>query len=182
MPLHRVYETVNPKPEVFDVIIVDEASQCGPEGLPLTFLAKKLIVVGDDQQISPEAVGIKQDQVQSLREEYLYDFEHADAFVLWGANMAEMHPVLWQRLTNRRLSYDHVKVAVLSTYEHRCFNLADLGMIFNPQSDLAILNLSNVISETLPVLLPIPPSAIFVKIPPGSIPRRPYFLINAIFL
>jgi len=80
MPLHRVYETVTPKPEVFDVVIVDEASQCGPEGLPLTYLAKKLIVVGDDQQISPEAVGVKQDQVQSLREEYLYDFEHADSF------------------------------------------------------------------------------------------------------
>jgi nitrate reductase (cytochrome) len=33
------------------------------------------------------------------------DFEHADAFVLWGANMAEMHPVLWTRLSDRRLSH-----------------------------------------------------------------------------
>ena len=31
------------------------------------------------------------------------DLEHADAFVLWGANMAEMHPILWSRLTDRRL-------------------------------------------------------------------------------
>ncbi len=26
------------------------------------------------------------------------DIEHADAFVLWGSNMAEMHPILWTRL------------------------------------------------------------------------------------
>lgn len=77
------------------------------------------------------------------------DFEHADAFVLWGANMAEMHPVLWTRLTDRRMSHDHVRVAVLSTFRHRCFDLADLGMIFTPQSDIAILNyIANYIVQT----------------------------------
>ncbi|HBV77800.1 MULTISPECIES: periplasmic nitrate reductase subunit alpha [Vibrio] len=68
------------------------------------------------------------------------DFEHADSFVLWGSNMAEMHPVLWTRITDRRLSHPHVKVNVLSTYYHRSFELADKGMIFHPQSDLAIAN------------------------------------------
>ncbi|MGF1714682.1 periplasmic nitrate reductase subunit alpha [Photobacterium chitinilyticum] len=68
------------------------------------------------------------------------DFEHADAFVLWGSNMAEMHPVLWTRITDRRLSNPHVKVNVLSTYYHRSFELADNGMIFEPQTDLAIAN------------------------------------------
>jgi nitrate reductase NapA len=68
------------------------------------------------------------------------DIEHADAFVLWGSNMAEMHPILWSRLTSRRLSQPHVKVAVLSTFENRNFDLADLPIVFNPQSDLAILN------------------------------------------
>jgi len=55
------------------------------------------------------------------------DFEHADSFVLWGSNMAEMHPVLWTRITDRRLSHPHVKVNVLSTYYHRSFELADSG-------------------------------------------------------
>ncbi len=68
------------------------------------------------------------------------DLEHADAFVLWGANMAEMHPILWSRLTDRKLTASHVKVAVLSTFENRCFELADLGLVMKPQSDLAILN------------------------------------------
>lgn len=68
------------------------------------------------------------------------DIEAADAFVLWGSNMAEMHPILWTRVTDRRLSAPHVKVAVLSTFEQRSFELADLGIVFTPQADLAILN------------------------------------------
>ncbi|PJG85978.1 nitrate reductase catalytic subunit NapA [Conservatibacter flavescens] len=68
------------------------------------------------------------------------DIEEAEAFVLWGSNMAEMHPILWSRITDRRLSNPDVHVAVLSTYEHRSFELADNGMIFTPQTDLVILN------------------------------------------
>src|SRR5262252_3216621 len=68
------------------------------------------------------------------------DLEATDAFVLWGSNMAEMHPVLWSRVTDRRLSATHVRVAVLSTFEHRSFDLADIPMVFKPQTDLAILN------------------------------------------
>ncbi|MFA7431786.1 MAG: molybdopterin-dependent oxidoreductase, partial [Rhodospirillaceae bacterium] len=68
------------------------------------------------------------------------DIEHADAFVLWGSNMSEMHPILWSRVTDRRLTHAGAKVAVLSTFEHRSFELADLPIVFTPQSDLAILN------------------------------------------
>ncbi|MGR3807111.1 nitrate reductase catalytic subunit NapA [Pasteurella testudinis] len=68
------------------------------------------------------------------------DIEHADAFVLWGSNMAEMHPILWSRITDRRLSKQDSQVFVLSTFEHRSFELADYGLVFTPQSDLAILN------------------------------------------
>ncbi len=68
------------------------------------------------------------------------DFEATDAFVLWGSNMAEMHPILWTRVTDRRLSHPHVKVAVLSTFEHRSFELADIPIVFKPHTDLVILN------------------------------------------
>ena len=77
------------------------------------------------------------------------DFEHADAFVLWGSNMAEMHPILWTRLADRRLGYPHVKVAVLSTFTHRSMDLADIPIIFKPGTDLAILNyIANYIIQT----------------------------------
>ena len=76
------------------------------------------------------------------------DFEHADAFVLWGSNMAEMHPILWTRITDRRLSHPHVKVVVMSTYQHRSFDLADIPMVFKPQTDLIIANaLANYLIE-----------------------------------
>ena len=77
------------------------------------------------------------------------DLENADAFVLWGSNMAEMHPILWSRLTDRRLTHDKCRVAVLSTFRHRSFDLADNGLIFKPQTDLAILNfIANHIIQT----------------------------------
>lgn len=80
MPVFRVLETVKPSPEAFDVLIVDEASQCGPESLILLYLAKKVIIVGDDQQISPEAVGINQDDVEYLMRQHLSEIDHRDSF------------------------------------------------------------------------------------------------------
>ena len=68
------------------------------------------------------------------------DIEAADVFVLWGSNMAEMHPILWSRMTDHRLGNPHVKVVVLSTFSNRSFELADLPIIFTPQADLAVLN------------------------------------------
>ncbi len=82
MPLHRVWDTVPPRPSIFDVIIVDEASQCGFEALPLLYLGKKILIVGDDKQISPEAVGIALEPVHQLMKKYLSDFSFKSTFDL----------------------------------------------------------------------------------------------------
>ena len=77
------------------------------------------------------------------------DFEQADAFVLWGSNMAEMHPILWTRITDRRLSAPDTRVVVLSTFTNRSSDLADLPIVFKPGTDLAILNyIANHIIQT----------------------------------
>ena len=69
------------------------------------------------------------------------DIEYTDTAVMWGANMAEMHPILWSRITDRKLSNpDRVKLINLTTYTNRCSNLADIEIIFKPQTDLAIWN------------------------------------------
>jgi nitrate reductase (cytochrome) len=68
------------------------------------------------------------------------DFENADVFALWGSNMAEMHPILWTRITDRRISAPHVRIHTLSTYEHRTTDLSDAALIFKPGTDLAVLN------------------------------------------
>ena len=78
MPLHRVVEITDVQAEAFDIVIVDEASQTGPEGLLLQFLGKQCIIVGDDKQISPEAVGVNQSAVRGLMEQYLGGFPFAE--------------------------------------------------------------------------------------------------------
>ena len=82
MPLHRVWDTVIPSPGIFDVVIIDEASQCGPEALPLLYLGKKVLIVGDDKQISPEAVGLDRSAVHRLMEQFLSDFAFKDTFAV----------------------------------------------------------------------------------------------------
>ncbi|WP_179295450.1 AAA domain-containing protein [Bacillus sp. FJAT-45350] len=78
LPLYRVFDTFEMKPNLFDVVIIDEASQSGPEAVILKYLAKKLIVVGDDKQISPEYVGLNREGVDFLRKQYLFDFNISD--------------------------------------------------------------------------------------------------------
>ena len=80
MPLHRVWDTVDPAPGMFDVVIVDEASQCGFEALPLLYLGKKVLIVGDDKQISPGGEFQDTAPINKLLDEYLHDFEFKDYF------------------------------------------------------------------------------------------------------
>lgn len=69
------------------------------------------------------------------------DIELTDTVVSWGSNMAEMHPILWSRVTDRKLSNpDKVKIINLSTYRHRTSDIADIEIIFKPNSDLALWN------------------------------------------
>lgn len=68
------------------------------------------------------------------------DIELTDTIVTWGANMAEMHPILWSRVSNRKLSNQNVKIINLSTYTNRTSDLADIEIIFKPNTDLAIWN------------------------------------------
>ena len=79
MPIFRVAETTRPAPNQFDVAIIDEASQSGPRALFLQYIARKIVVVGDDQQISPESVGLDRGAVDSLRQRYIKDLPHWDA-------------------------------------------------------------------------------------------------------
>lgn len=80
MPLHHVWETIDAKPGLFDTVIVDEASQAGIEALVLLGLAKRVIVVGDNMQNSPEAVGVLEDDIQRLVNEHLGDFAARNLF------------------------------------------------------------------------------------------------------
>jgi very-short-patch-repair endonuclease len=79
MPRYLVAEMVDPRPGRYDLIIVDEASQLGIESLFLFYIAKKMVVVGDDQQISPYGVGIADEAIAGLQHHYLDGIPHRHA-------------------------------------------------------------------------------------------------------
>ncbi|MBU3821646.1 molybdopterin-dependent oxidoreductase [Flavobacteriaceae bacterium XHP0103] len=67
------------------------------------------------------------------------DIDHANVFVLWGNNMAEMHPVLFSRLLDQRLKRG-VKIIDFATRTTRTSMAADKSIIFKPNTDLAVAN------------------------------------------
>lgn len=68
------------------------------------------------------------------------DFDVCDTVVLWGNNPAEMHPVLWSRLVDRRARGEKIEIFDLATRRTRSTESADHYIEFKPQGDLAIAN------------------------------------------
>ena len=73
MPLYRVSQTIPSDFCSFDIVIVDEASQCNELAFVALMRAKKVIIVGDPEQISPTSVGIPEEDIERLKREYLKD-------------------------------------------------------------------------------------------------------------
>ncbi len=73
MPIYRIAEQLRIQPNMFDVVVIDEASQAGLEATFLQYLAPKIVVIGDDKQVSPTAVGVDQQQLRDLAGQYLAD-------------------------------------------------------------------------------------------------------------
>jgi nitrate reductase NapA len=68
------------------------------------------------------------------------DLDLGDTYFLWGANMAECHPVLFSRLIDNRLKNPRVKIIDFGTRFTRTSQMADTYIRFTPQTDLALLN------------------------------------------
>jgi very-short-patch-repair endonuclease len=66
MPLSRVYESFNPRERKFDVVIIDEASQSDVTALAALYLGCEHVIVGDDQQVTPDAVGQRIGEVERV--------------------------------------------------------------------------------------------------------------------
>src|SRR5258708_17591911 len=66
MRLSRVYESFDPREKRFDVVIIDEASQSDVTALSALYLGREHIVVGDKEQVTPDAIGQRLDDVQRL--------------------------------------------------------------------------------------------------------------------
>ena len=68
------------------------------------------------------------------------DIELADTIVLCGANPAEAHPVLWSRMTDRKLSHKPTRIFNITTYANLTSDIADVDIIIKPSTDLALMN------------------------------------------
>ncbi|MBB4907796.1 AAA domain-containing protein [Actinophytocola algeriensis] len=80
MPVYRIAEQLQIRRDMFDVVIVDEASQAGLEATFLQYLAPRMVVIGDDKQVSPTAVGVDQQQLRDLAGQYLADDPYRSAW------------------------------------------------------------------------------------------------------
>ena len=79
MTTQRALTTLDPR-EKFDVIIVDEASQSDMTALAVLFMGQRIVVVGDDQQVSPMGIGIKDGQIANMQREYLGNIPNASIY------------------------------------------------------------------------------------------------------
>ena len=93
MPLYKVIESIQPEQGMYDYVIIDEASQLGADAIFLLYIAKNIIIVGDDKQTSPEYIGLADNimgphitnQLQGIPYKDFYGteysfFDHADRF------------------------------------------------------------------------------------------------------
>lgn len=76
LPQWRVSETIPAEVGLFDLVIVDEASQSDIWALPALLRGKKLLVVGDHKQVSPSAVGTAEERVRELVNRFLGEQPH----------------------------------------------------------------------------------------------------------
>jgi transcription elongation GreA/GreB family factor/very-short-patch-repair endonuclease len=71
MPTWRVAEQLPPEIGTIDLVIIDEASQSDVTELPALLRGRKLLVVGDDRQVSPTPPFVTQAKLSQLRHHYL---------------------------------------------------------------------------------------------------------------
>ena len=68
------------------------------------------------------------------------DLDLGDTYILWGANMAEAHPVLFSRLIDNKLKHPGVKLIDIATRKTRTTKMADEYIAMKPHGDLAAVN------------------------------------------
>ena len=94
MPHYRVSESLPAELGCFDLVVIDEASQSDLSALPALLRARKLLIVGDDKQVSPEGVGLEEQKINALMARFL----------------PEQVPVYRAQMSPERSIYDLAKV------------------------------------------------------------------------
>ncbi len=80
MPLSNVVQNFDPQRNRFDVVIIDEASQSDVKALAAIYMGHQIIVVGDDEQVTPLAVGQDLNNTERLIDEHLQGIPNAHLY------------------------------------------------------------------------------------------------------
>jgi very-short-patch-repair endonuclease len=99
MPHWRISESLPPDFGCFDLVIIDESSQSDLTALPALLRAEKVLIVGDDKQVSPDGIGLEEEKIRSLMSRYL-------------TNQVEIYRA---QMTPERSIYDLFKVVFASS-------------------------------------------------------------------
>jgi very-short-patch-repair endonuclease len=76
LPEWRISETIPSEVGLFDLVIIDEASQSDIWAFPALLRGKKLLVVGDHKQVSPSAIGVPEQRIIELSSRFLQNQPH----------------------------------------------------------------------------------------------------------
>ena len=76
LPQWRVSETIPPELGLFDLVVIDEASQSDIWALPALLRGKKVLIVGDHKQVSPSAIGTAEEKIRELISRFLTNQPH----------------------------------------------------------------------------------------------------------
>ena len=94
MPTWRVSEQLPATLASFDLVILDEASQSDARELPALLRGKKILVVGDDRQVSPSSAFLSIANIARLRQNFLSEFPFR-AEVEPGASIYDLARVMF---------------------------------------------------------------------------------------
>ena len=78
MPEYRIAEQLPSDIEAFDLVILDEASQSDITAIAALARGKQVLIVGDEEQVSPTNVGIPKQKIDALRAQFLSNLPNAD--------------------------------------------------------------------------------------------------------
>jgi len=141
------------------ITIIAQKIQANPRGfamygsgqwtIPEGYIAQKFMKGGlGSNQIDPNARLCMASAVTGFLATYgvdepascFDDLDHADVVILWGNNPAEMHPVLFSRLVDRRARGESVTLIDIGTRRTRSTAFAQHYLQFKPHTDLAVAN------------------------------------------
>lgn len=94
MPAWRVAEQLPGEVGSFDLVIMDEASQSDIRELPALLRGRKILVVGDDKQVSPSAAFIENAKIDRLEHGFLKG-QPFRTLLLPGASLYDLAKVMF---------------------------------------------------------------------------------------